>query len=173
MINQDLQLKLQAFLDGELSERDTAEVREWLARDADAQALLTELCNTSAALAGHEADCRVPETREFYWSKIERAIELEERRQQTATAAPSWFAWLQRRFVPIGGLAALACVLAMVTLRSDGAIAQASTLELASDDMGAYTFRDHQQRMTMVWIYDRSSDSQFTDNAGLASVTPE
>lgn len=165
-------LKLQAFLDGELSERDAAEVRDWLARDADAQALLTELYNTSAALAGHEAESRVPETREFYWSKIERAIELEERRQ-TATAAPSWFAWVQRRFVAIGGLAVVSCLIAIMALHSDGAMAQASRLELASDDMGAYTFRDHQQRMTMVWLYDRSNDSEFTDNPGLASVTPE
>ena len=171
MTNQDSQLKLQAFLDGELSGRDAAEVRDWLARDAGAQALLTELCNTSTALAGNEPGYRVPEGRDFYWSKIERAIELQERRP-AATAAPSWFAWLQRHLVSVGGVAALSCVLAILALRSDGA-GQIGRVELASDDMGSYTFRDQQQKMTMVWLYDRASDSEFTDNADLASVQPE
>ena len=170
MTNRDSQLKLQAFLDGELSERDAAEVREWLARDSGAQALLTELCNTSTSLAGHEAGCRVPESREFYWSKIERAIELQERRPATV-AAPSWFAWLQRHFVSVGGVTALSCLIAIIAIHSGSSSSQFGEMELASDDMSSYTFRDQQQRMTMVWLYDR--DSQFTDAPDLASVSPE
>ena len=46
-------------------------------------------------------------------------------------------------------------------------------MELASDDMGAYTFRDQQQKMTMVWLYDRNDDSQFTDPSDVASMDEE
>jgi anti-sigma factor RsiW len=171
MINQDSQLKLQAFLDGELSDREAAEVRDWLARDSGAQALLTELCNTSTALAGNETACRVPEGREFYWSKIERAIELHERRP-AAAAAPSWYAWLQRHFVSVGGVALLSCLMAMVAIHLGRSGNQFGEMELASGDMSSYTFRDQQQRVTMVWLYDHN-DSQFTDASDLASVSPE
>ena len=47
----------------------------WLARDREAAALLEELRNTRAALAGFEAEVRLPESREFFWSKIEREIQ--------------------------------------------------------------------------------------------------
>lgn len=174
MINQDLQLKLQAYLDGELADREAAEVRNLVARDAEAQALLAELTNTNAAFKVFEAECRVPESREFYWSKIQREIE---RQEQLETALPvpaqSWFAWLRGHFRPLSGVALACCILGIVTFRSGGQVAQTSQLELASDEMGAYTFRDHNERMTMVWIYDKGADSEFTDSAGLASVVTQ
>jgi len=66
MIELEAQIKLMAYLDGELPEREAVEVREWLARDEEARALLAELQNTGAALAGHEAGLKLPETREFF-----------------------------------------------------------------------------------------------------------
>ncbi|MDB6022075.1 MAG: putative transrane anti-sigma factor [Pedosphaera sp.] len=172
MINQELQLKLQAFLDGELSEQDAAEVQAWLAREAGAQALLAEMQNTCAALAGHESECRLPESREFFWSKIQREIERQEQAGQPV-ASVSWFTWLQRHFLPVGGVALLSCLLAVMTMHGGGTGSQLGQVELASDDMGSYTYRDQQQKMTMVWIYDRTADSQFTESSGLASVAPE
>jgi anti-sigma factor RsiW len=47
----DAQLKLQACLDGELSEADAKEVAKWLAQDQDAVLLHSELKNTRQALA--------------------------------------------------------------------------------------------------------------------------
>ena len=40
------QLKLQAFLDGELPEREAREILAWTQRDSAAAALLAELKNT-------------------------------------------------------------------------------------------------------------------------------
>ena len=73
-MTEEQQLKLQAFLDGELPDPEAHEVAAWLARDADATALLGELRNTQKALVDFEPELKVPESREFYWSKIEREI---------------------------------------------------------------------------------------------------
>ena len=68
-------MRLQAYLDGELPDSEAREAASLLAQDAEARALLAELKNTSAAMAGFELDIKLPESREFYWSKIEREIE--------------------------------------------------------------------------------------------------
>src|SRR6266702_2258506 len=74
MMDYDAQLKLQAYLDGELPEAEARAVATWLARDREAVALLAELRATRKALAGFEAGIRLPESGEFFWSKIQRAI---------------------------------------------------------------------------------------------------
>jgi anti-sigma factor RsiW len=161
MIAQESQLKLQAYLDGELAEGERAEVEALMARDAEAMALFAELSNTTKALAGHEAEIHLPESREFFWSKIERQIERE--RQSKPVREParmSLFAWVQRHLMPVSGAALLACLIGTFALRGDGSVIGVGETELASDDMGSYTYRDQEQDVTMVWLYDHSDDSQ-------------
>jgi hypothetical protein len=55
-------------------------------------------------------------------------------------------------------------------MRGGGPLAE---MDMASDDMGAYTFRDEQQKMTLVWFYDKSDDSEFTEPATIASMDTE
>jgi hypothetical protein len=43
---------------------------------------------------------------------------------------------------------------------------------MASDQMGALTYRSQTEGMTMVWLYDRDG-SQFTDEASPGNVEPE
>src|SRR4051812_3107727 len=78
-MNEEQQLKLQAFLDGELPERDAREITAWLQRDAAAAALFAELKATRQALAAAETPVALPESREFYWSKIARDLQALER----------------------------------------------------------------------------------------------
>src|SRR2546425_6017069 len=95
------QLKLQAYLDGELPEAEARAVANWLAQDREAVALLGELRNTRQALVGLEVGVTLPESREFFWSKIERDIRPQEQPEPAAGRAPLWSAW--RRFlVPAG-----------------------------------------------------------------------
>src|ERR1700761_7589383 len=101
-MTEEQQLKLQAFLDGELPEKDTREVAAWLAGDADATALLGELRNTRKALADYEPALKVPESREFYWSKIKREIERSTPVEAPAKG-PSLFASWRRILLPLGG----------------------------------------------------------------------
>ncbi len=75
--------------------------------------------------------------------------------------------------MPLSGAALVACLVGITALRSGNRHAQLGEMELASDDMGAYTYRDQQAQTTMVWVYDRSADSQFTEPTSLVSVEPE
>jgi anti-sigma factor RsiW len=158
-MNEEAQFKLQAYLDGELPAGETAEVRQWLARDEEARALLAELQHTNTALAGHEAEVKLPETREFFWSKIEREIG----RQGAASVAPRksfWARWGWRGLVPVGGVA-VACLLALHLAYPGAAVAEfVPELDLASDNMGAYTFRNQEDGLTMIWLYERTSQTQ-------------
>ena len=172
MINQDFQLKVQAYLDGELSAAEAAKMAKRVAGDKEAQSLLEALRGINATLAGHEAECKLPESREFFWSKIEREIERQSHVARPVVAG-SWLARLQRHFLPLSGLAIVMCLLGVVAIHSGKVAGQFGEMELASDDMGAYTFRDQQQQMTMVWLYDRTDTSQFTEASSLASVEPE
>jgi anti-sigma factor RsiW len=176
-MNYEAQLKLQAYLDGELPAAEAAEVQDWVARDADARSLLAELKNTAAALEGQETVVALPESREFYWSKIQREIERPEA-EAPATVRPvtgiSWVSWLRRQFAPVAGVASLAIVLGLLLTRpSAGPASDSSVIELASDDMGSHTFRDQDQHITVVWLDDRTLDSEFTAAEPLASVQPE
>src|SRR5438552_2301037 len=105
-MNQDLHLKLQAYFDGELPQNEARKLADLLAHDAAARALLAELENTRSALAGFEGEIKLPESREFYWSKIQR--EIGRREEQGRTGSPlSLFAAWRRFFLPAGALAAL------------------------------------------------------------------
>jgi len=156
----DEQLKLQAFLDGELPEKDTREVAAWLARDADATSLLGELRNTRKALADFgkpgsagvspASALKVPESREFYWSKIQREIE-----RSTPMAAPvksaSLFTLFRRILMPLGAVAVLVLG-GIFTFHEFAGGQHAVQVNALLGDAGAFTYRDEAQGMTVVWL---------------------
>jgi anti-sigma factor RsiW len=168
-MNEEFQLKLQAYLDGELPPAEAAQVEQWLERDVDARALRLELQNTVGALAGQEADVKLPESREFFWSKIEREIGRQSAASVPVPARASfWSRWGWRGLIPAGALA-LVCVL-MLKLAPSGAAEEFSPeLEVAADNMGAYTFRNQEDGLTMIWLYDRGPDAKLVRPA--AAVT--
>ncbi len=150
-------------------------MRELIARDRDAQALFDELSNTKAALAGHEAEVKLPETREFYWSKIQREIARLEAPAAEAAPEPrvSWTGWMLRRWLPVSGLVAASCAVVLFMLLSGNTQAQLAEMELNSDKMGAYTFRDQKEKMTMIWFYDRTDDSKSTPMSAVTGASHE
>jgi len=75
MINHEKELKLQAYLDGELPADEANAIADLLGRDAGAQALYQELRVAKSLLAGNELERTLSESREFYWSKIQRQID--------------------------------------------------------------------------------------------------
>jgi anti-sigma factor RsiW len=173
MINQESQFKLQAYLDGELAPGEAAQVADWLANDAEAAALLAELSSVKAVFAGNEAEIKLPETREFFWSKIQRQIERESAVEAAPVRKLSWAAWLQRHVFQVSGAALVSCIIGIMAFHSSASATQFGEMELASDQMGAYTFRDQQEGMTMVWFYNHNDDSQFTEDPSVASMETE
>jgi len=166
----ETELKLQAFLDGELPEAEARDVAKLLAQDQEATLLLGELRNTRQALKGAEALVQLPESREFFWSKIEREIERMERPQPVQQKRPFFFR-LQRFLVPVSGALAVAVFLGITLLNGNSGTALGET-ELATDDMGAITFRSESEGITSVWLYNQG-DSEFTDDPAPDSVEPQ
>lgn len=159
-MNGDLELKLQAYLDGELPEREAQSVAKWVAEDKEAQALLAELKTAKAFLAGNEPELSVPETREFYWSKIQREIQRLDQ-VQGSRGIVEWFGW-QKYLAPLAGVA-------LVVLFAIGAfniynarmrnndLHHLAEIENLSDEMGAFSFRSS-ENMFVVWVYDKTAD---------------
>ena len=162
-MNNNQQLKLQSYLDGELSSREAKAIADWLAQESDARALLAELQMTKTALAGNELELKLPETREFYWSKIQRQIERE-----TPVKNPpmtnAFLAGLRKYFVPLaGGAAALLAFMLASNQPVSPMMAYVPGEVETSGDMTAYTFRSQSEKMTVVWLADRNN-SEFTES---------
>lgn len=153
-MTEEQQLKLQAFLDGELPEGEAREVAALVARDADARDLLAEVRNTRQALANFEPALKLPESREFYWSKIQREIGRLEPVEAPAQSV-FWYALVRRVVVPLGALAVLAIagVFAYRELSPAPASAsQSGQLKAMLADAGAFTFRNQSEGVTVVWL---------------------
>jgi len=149
MIEHDTQLKIQAFLDGELSGSEANQIAALLAANPEAAALHTELKQTRRALAGAEQGTKLPESREFYWSKISREIERLDR-GTPARPVSVWHAlsaWLK----PLGAVAAVAIVAILVWQQTGGGNAGHS-LVTAQIDSDAMTFQDDTTGTTFVWF---------------------
>jgi len=150
-MNEELQIKLQALLDGELPEAEAAAMINLIARDAEAAALHAELKNTRQALAKFERPLNVPEAREFYWSKIEREIERAEPRAEPAPRRHALFSFWRRAFAVAGGFAALAAALFIVTTPGKHPIGGAE-MEVAMADVTSFTYRNYESGATLVWL---------------------
>jgi anti-sigma factor RsiW len=149
-MKKDLQLKVQAWLDGELPDREARRIGEWIARDSEASALAAELGCIKQAMFRNESAATPGESREFYWSKIERQIQREAGLR--GAGATPWSARWRRYLAPALGMAALACVL-FVAVRQAG---PPTFDEVSStiDGMEAVTFHDQSSQMTVVWLQD-------------------
>jgi hypothetical protein len=168
-----LELKLQAYLDGELPTAELAALEELLSSHTELRLLLEELRLTSIALKGNEQDLKVPETRDFYWSKIARQIETGSRRQETVYQSVSgnlWVSWIRRHLLGLTGTGFAFCLALLIMTPSKQVAMKESEMELASDDMASYTYNDQQEQVKMVWLYDRNStESQAKDSSMMDS----
>jgi anti-sigma factor RsiW len=158
-MNEELALKLQAYADGEVSDREARETADLLAKNADARALLAELQSTSDALAGFEAEIKLPESREFYWSKIEREIQRLEKAERLRSGSSLFRAW-RRFFVSAGALAALA--IAGLLVFSQPRSPRAAETESAFADSNAFTYHDYAAGTTLVWL-TYPAENEFTE----------
>jgi hypothetical protein len=154
------ELELQAYLDGELAPAQGRKVAASLAQDEEARLLFAELKMTKTALVGAEPELKVPESREFYWSKIQREIEHAEQPQPRMTP-PFIVAW-RRLVAPLAGVA-LITFLTVYSFRIydgvDSSKRHLAVVENLSEHTGAYSFRSQAENMFVVWVYDRSDEA--------------
>lgn len=163
-MKQELQLKLQAYLDGELPDGEAREVADLLARDAEASGLVAELKNTRGALAVFESETKLPESREFYWSKIQREIERRLPGVEPERKFESSFAFFRRMLVPACAAAVLVIVGLVATREKDFIDPRGLEVKTEFADGGALTYRDHAQGLTLVWLpYPAESESALPD----------
>lgn len=161
------ELELQAYLDGELSGSDAARVGERLAQDPEARRLISELSWTRSVLASHEPEMTLPESREFYWSKIEKAITRTEAPERGGFGLP----WLElilgwRRFLaPASGLALTLMLVFSVMKFYDWTPADPfprylTQVENPTEEMGSFSFRSQSENVFVVWLYDRPLEAR-------------
>jgi len=164
-MNQDQELKIQALLDGELAEGEAREIQQLLASDQEAQALFAELKTTKSYLAANEPEMALPETREFFWSKIQREIDRPVPAQ--AARAPFWLVW-HRYFATFAGVAAVAMLVVFsmkfydVSLM-EGPSGHLAEIENLSEHASSLSFRSQKENMFVVWVYNKDQQSEESD----------
>lgn len=163
-MKRDLELKLQAWVDGELAAGETREVAALAEADGAAQALAAELRLTKGFLAGNEPEIALPESHDFHWSKIRRAIERTEH-QPAPVPALSWAAAWRRMLAPLSGVALVALVTA-VSLnffgksQEDDTLATLTEVENPSEHIGSISYRSQAENMFVVWLYDKETETE-------------
>ena len=163
----ELELKVQAGLDGELPDQEARRFGEWIARDAEACPIAPELGCVRPANLPQEAPGALGESREFYWSKIQRQIQHEA--DQRRTDAAPWYERWRRYLAPISCAAALACVVLTAVWQS--ASPTFSEISSPGEEMEAVTFHDQSAQMTVVWLQDNSAAGPESSRRPRASVT--
>jgi anti-sigma factor RsiW len=156
MIDFETQLKVQSYLDRELDAGQAKEMADFLAKGSEAHRLLEELKATRVLLSGNEPSVSVPESREFYWSKIARAIEHQATpvRREHRRSPVSWWGWL----VPVSAAAMLVLILSSggqfgSGLHSrTGTAAEAPEIDSPLDDASVISFHSATEGMMVVWI---------------------
>jgi anti-sigma factor RsiW len=152
-------LNLQAYVDGEAPSSEKRHVEGLIARSAEARQWVEELRFTREAVRANEPQVSCPESRDFYWSKIARQIEREER--ESALARTSVPRWVLRYLMPVAGVSVLIAVLAFLNrnaLLGD----TAETGEAGLPEASSVVFRSQAEGMTVVWLQNTADDSVFT-----------
>ncbi len=153
-MKEETKLKLQAYLDGEVSNRETRDTVDLLRKDNEAQSLFAELQFTKTALRGNEMEMKLPESRDFYWSKIRREIE----RQPKELARSFDGRWWKPAYARIAAGLAAGCALLMISFLAFNAGTSPSLpgeMESTGEEMGAITYHSNADGMTVVYLVDR------------------
>jgi anti-sigma factor RsiW len=154
MTDHDKALRLQAWLDGELPEAEGRAMTQWAEGDPDARRLCAELRAVRDLLQGQELERKLPESREFYWSKISCAIEGAQAHPRTRRSAflTSWW----RLALPVGAALVLLGALVWKTVLRPGVdslyLATDHEIETPLEEGTSFTFRSESARMTVVWV---------------------
>ncbi len=162
MIENKIQLKVQALVDGELTGREAEELLRHLESDTELKALHTRLTAVRGLMTGAELPRALPESGDFYWSRIAHEIEREDREAKRLAKPASNTNWWLRWLMPLTGVACLGLVLSLqpTTMPDlDIMLSGDHELELSDDEIDVMTFNTGDDTMSVVWL-DYSIDLQ-------------
>lgn len=159
-MNRELKTQIQAWIDGELDATATPALVRRMDGDPEAVEFAASLRAIRGIVRANEPVRPVPDTRDFYWSQIRRAIESSPREGAEGPVAGRfspgrWLAWL----IP-SSAAAAAVLLALrfgagsPTVSPDaGERAMVGhVIEAPTTDMNTLTFYSSRDLMTVVWV---------------------
>ena len=159
MKENEIELKIQALVDGELTEFEAGKLRDRIKNDIRLQILHERLTQMKDLISTHEMPRVLPESSDFYWSKISQKIEVGGSAAQSS-AQSLGMKWVFRRLAPLLGIASVAL---LITLQGpnlpDLGIVLNHNHELLSDEIDVMTFNSADDSMSVVWI-DYSMDIQ-------------
>lgn len=155
-MNRDWETKIQAWVDGELPATEQESVAARVAQDPEAAVLVGQLRQLKSVLVETDPVRPVPDTREFYWSGIERRI-LQLSRPIRAGSDRVPLAMILRWFIPVGIAACIALILSGPLLRgwNVGSPLGFTEIESPLEDVSSVTFRSESEKMTVVWVNSR------------------
>lgn len=151
MKTHEFTLDLQAYVDGELSPSKRLEVERVLTNDAEAREMVDGLRRLAELVRQNEPALRVPDSREFYWSQIQRRIAAAEaadavgtHRAASASRAAGWLRWL----APALGVAAVTVVVLLPNREADPLVVAGSGVQ----DAVTMTYRSDSDGVVIHWI---------------------
>jgi hypothetical protein len=104
------------------------------------------------------------ESREFYWSKIERAIESAQP-ERTQPLLAFWYS-LRRIMVPVAGVA-LVLFLGIASLKvntTSDPLSHLAEVESLSEHVSSFSFRSQSQNMFVVWLHENADEQAAADS---------
>ena len=159
MKENEIELKIQALVDGELTKFEAGKLRDRIKNDIRLQILHERLMQMKDLISKHEMPRVLPESSDFYWSKIAQEIEVGGSAAQSS-AQTLGMKWVFRRLAPLLGIASVAL---LITLQGpnlpDLGIVLDHNHELLTGEIDVMTFNSADDSMSIVWI-DYSMDIQ-------------
>ena len=162
MNENEIELKVQALVDGELTGRETKALQKRINDDAKLHQLHARLTQMRWLIADSELPRPLPESGDFYWNKIAETIEHEKRAGERPSPPTPASRWLLRWLTPLVGVSA---VVLLLTLQQPTApdlgimLSGDHELELSSDEIDVMTYNTDDDSISIVWL-DYSMDIQ-------------
>jgi len=168
-MNMTKQMDVQAYLDGELSEARRREVERLLETDEESRELFVRLSALRELVRANEPASCLPESREFYWSKLERTLGGPAMAGGRAAGGSPW--WL-KIFAPAAAMAATIAVVlhfnqpaplpiassqpspaeALGVKTAAKPIQRANNIEMREQEMKTITFHHQKEGVMVVWL---------------------
>ena len=150
-MNQQRALQIQSYLDDALPAGERREVEVALANDSAARALLENLRRVRDGVAANEPVPKLAESREFYWSKIQRQIAAAD--QVPKPEELSLWRWIAN-LAPFAAMVVIAVGLAWYSVKPPLSNPADAEQEIASaiGEADAITFYSPEAQMTVVWV---------------------